>query len=229
MSASNPAPLNPVVQAEDVRRDGLEAHVGPLPLVLEIGFGRADLLIALGLARPGCHLLGVEVSRKRVEKAGRRLIRHGVQSVRLVHAPAEYLLARVLPPASIGECWINCPDPWPKKRHHRRRLIQPQVIRPLGRVLRPGADLHISTDHVGYAEWISKAMAEVPIFRNLHAPEPWSGKPPDRPVTAYEAEWIAEGRRILYFDYVREPGPVPEPREAEVRSDRPARGTLVQP
>ena len=69
MSASNPAPLNPVVQAEDVRRDGLEAHVGPLPLVLEIGFGRADLLIALGLARPGCHLLGVEVSRKRVEKA----------------------------------------------------------------------------------------------------------------------------------------------------------------
>lgn len=204
MPDSSEPVLTPIVGAEQLRTSGLEACVGPPPVVLEIGFGRAELILELAAAYPERHFLGVEVSRKRVEKSGRRVTARSLRNAKLVHTPAEYLLERVLPDASIAECWINCPDPWPKKRHHRRRLVQPEFVEQLSRVLEPHAILHISTDHQGYAEWIHGVMSKAPGFRNLHAPAPRSETRPLRPETAYEAEWIAEGRSIAYFDYVRE-------------------------
>jgi tRNA (guanine-N7-)-methyltransferase len=198
--------LAPILEAEQLRERGLEDCVGASPVVIEIGFGRAELIMELAAAYPERRFLGVEVSRKRVEKSGRRVAKRQLRNVRLVHAPAEYLLERVLPDASIAECWINCPDPWPKRRHHKRRLVRAEFVLRLARVLELGALLHISTDHRGYAEWIHGVMSELPGFRNLHAPEPWSDSRPARPETAYEAEWIAEGRSIAYFDYVREGG-----------------------
>ena len=204
MPDSSEPVLTPIVGAEQLRTRGLEACVGPPPVVLEIGFGRAELILELAAAYPERHFLGVEVSRKRVEKSGRRVTARSLRNVKLVHTPAEYLLERVLPDASIAECWINCPDPWPKKRHHRRRLVQPEFVEQLSRVLEPHATLHISTDHQGYAEWIHGVMSKAPGFRNQHAPAPRSETRPPRPETAYEAEWIAEGRSIAYFDYVRE-------------------------
>ena len=201
MSGSRPASLTPVLEAEELRERGLETCVGVPPIVLEIGFGRADFLMALADAEPTRQFLGVEISRKRVEKAGRRVMRRELANVHLIKAPAEYLLERVLPEESVGECWINCPDPWPKKRHHRRRLLNGEFLSRLGRGMFPGSALHISTDHQGYAEWIHDALSKADGFHNLHAPEPWSKQCPRRPQTAYEAEWVAEGRTIVYFDY----------------------------
>ncbi len=206
MSGSSAPELTPVLGTEELRLRGLEACVGQEPVVLELGFGRADLLLELAAAHPERRFLGVEVSRKRVEKSARRVARRALRNVKLVHAPAEYVLERVLPQASIAECWLNCPDPWPKKRHYRRRLVNPEFALRMARVLEPGAVLHISTDHSGYAEWIHEVMSKAPGFRNLHAPAPLSARPPARPETAYESEWIAEGRRIVYFDYAREAG-----------------------
>jgi tRNA (guanine-N7-)-methyltransferase len=198
---SDPASLTPVIEAEDLRARGLEACLGVPAIVLEIGFGRADFLMALADGEPKRHFLGVEISRKRVEKAGRRVRRRELSNVHLIRAPAEYLLARVLPEASVEACWINCPDPWPKKRHHRRRLLNGEFLDRLGRVMLPGSALHISTDHQGYAEWIHDVLSKADGFYNLHAPQPWSSQSPKRPQTAYEAEWLAEGRTIVYFDY----------------------------
>ena len=205
MSDSNLPALEPLLEAEALRELGLEKCVGAPPIVLEIGFGRAELIMDLAEARRERGFLGVEVSRKRVEKAGRRVARRGLANVRLVHAPAEYLLERVLPPECVDECWICCPDPWPKKRHHRRRLISPAFLTRLTRALAPAARLHVSTDHPGYREWIAEALAPCPGLENLHAPQPWSLEPPERPQTAYEAEWRAEGRSIVYFDYRKQP------------------------
>lgn len=198
---SHLALLSPRVEAEELRERGLGLWLGPGPYALEIGFGRGELLIALAREHPGRTYLGVEVSRKRVEKVERRVQRAELANVKLVHAPAEYLLERVLPEASIAECWINCPDPWPKKRHHRRRFFQPSVIARLARTLSPGALLHVSTDHAEYAEWIHQAMSTCAELDNLWAPEAWSSTPPARPRTAYEQEWFAEGRSLHYFDY----------------------------
>jgi len=204
VSDSGSPGLKPVLEAEELLLRGVAACVGPPPVVLEIGFGRADLILELARSQPERCFLGVEVSRKRVEKSARRVIGAGLTNVKLVHAPAEYLLERVLPEASIAECWINCPDPWPKKRHHRRRLVTPEFTLGMARVMVPDAVLHISTDHAGYSEWMHEVMAKAPGFRNLHAPAAMSMCRPQRPETAYEAEWIAEGREIVYFDYLRE-------------------------
>ena len=181
-----------------------ELGVGALARVaLEIGFGGAELLLALAERDPETVFIGVEVSRKRVAKAARRAARLGLANVRLVNAPAQYVLERVLPPASIAECWINCPDPWPKRRHSHRRLFQGELLDRLTAVLAPGARLHASTDDPAYALWIHKLISAAPGLENLCAPEPWSKQPPDRPATAYEVEWLAVGRELVYFEYRR--------------------------
>ena len=193
-----------LVEAEALRERGLLEVVGAPPVVLEIGFGRAELLMEFAPARPECTFLGVEVSRKRADKAARRIRRAGIENVRVVHATAEYLLERALPERALAEVWINFPDPWPKKRHHKRRLIRPEVVPWLVRALEPGARLHLATDHPGYAEQIAEVLAAAPALSNLHAPERWSTVAPERRRTAYEEEFLAEGRPIAYFEYQRE-------------------------
>ena len=188
-----------IVSSEELRERCLAARV-----VLEFGFGRGELLLDLAEAEPARAFVGVEISRKRVEKVAKRAEKRGLANVWLLHAPAEYALERVLPPGCVEECWINCPDPWPKKRHWRRRLIQPLLLERLAAALAPGALLHIATDHVGYRDWIADVMAGQSAFVSLHA-APWSESRPARRETAYEAEWRAEGRTLSYFDYRRAP------------------------
>ncbi len=199
--APGPPSPDPCLEAEQLRVLGVERCVGLPPIVLEIGFGRAELILGLAAESPERSFLGIEVSRKRVAKAARRSLRQELRNIRLVHSSAEYVIERALPEGCVGECWINCPDPWPKKRHHRRRLIQPDFLSTLARVLAGDGLLHISTDHRGYAEWIATALPRASELANLHAPKPWSDKRPDRSETAYEAEWREEGRAIVYFDY----------------------------
>jgi tRNA (guanine-N7-)-methyltransferase len=197
--------LAPIVSGEELRERGPSEVLGAARLVLELGFGRGELLLDLAEASPQRAFLGVEISRKRVEKVARRAEKRGIANVFLLHAPAEYALDRVLPPRCVEECWINCPDPWPKKRHWRRRLVQAPLVALLARALAPGALLHVSTDHPGYRDWIADVMAQQTDFANQHAPAPWSDLPPERRETAYEAEWRAEGRTMAYFDYRRSP------------------------
>jgi tRNA (guanine-N7-)-methyltransferase len=198
------ASFDPVLEPEALQGGDLELRLGPAPRVLEIGFGRGELLLASASEQPGRCFLGVEVSRKRVEKMARRVVRAQVRNLRLVRARAEELLERVLPDAAFAVCWVHCPDPWPKKRHHRRRFFQPSAVAGLARVLEPGALLHVSTDHLEYARWIAEVLAAAPELENLCAPEPWtSQRPAERGATAYESEWLAEGRALVYFRYRR--------------------------
>jgi tRNA (guanine-N7-)-methyltransferase len=174
----------------------------PLALVLDVGFGRGELLQELARAAPERAYLGIEHSGKRVLKMTRRLARSEIENVRLVQAAAEAALA-ALAPGSVAGAWINFPDPWPKKRHHRRRLIQPEFVRALALRLAPGAFLEVATDHEEYAEWIHAVLAAEPLLLNRCAPLPLRREPPERPATAYELEWRAQGRPAHYFSYAR--------------------------
>jgi tRNA (guanine-N7-)-methyltransferase len=202
VSDPHPAPL---VEGEPLRSLGLEGLLGRPSAVLELGFGRGELLMDLAEANPETRFLGVEVSRIRVLKVARRIERRGLTNCFVLHAPAEYALERLLTPGSVSECWICCPDPWPKKRHHKRRLIQPPLLERLHRALAPGAILHVSTDDPGYTEWMAAVFARCEGFENLHAPDPFSRQRPARRATAYEEEWVGKGREIAYFDYRRAP------------------------
>ncbi|MGH0038101.1 MAG: tRNA (guanosine(46)-N7)-methyltransferase TrmB [Myxococcota bacterium] len=175
----------------------------PKGLVVEIGFGRGEFLVHLAERDPGQACLGIELSRKRVLKMARRLARMEHTNVRLIEGRGEEVAAEALPEGSVSEFWINFPDPWPKKRHARRRLVQPALIRTLATRLEPGGRLFLATDHVAYAEQMHAALASVELLENAYAPAPWLPEVSDRPRTAYELEWRAEGRPLHFFAYRR--------------------------
>jgi tRNA (guanine-N7-)-methyltransferase len=175
----------------------------PLPLTLEIGFGRGEFLLAQAEAAPEAPFVGVEVSGKRALKMARRLARTTLRNVRIAHATAQEVVAETLPDESLACVWINYPDPWPKKRHFKRRLIQPEFARLLAHRLVPGGVLRIATDHPGYAEWIHEVLSATPGLVNSYAPDPFRSDVPGRMATAYELEWRAEGRTLHYFESVR--------------------------
>jgi tRNA (guanine-N7-)-methyltransferase len=199
------------VAPEDLAGPGLEklfapALEPPLRLAVDLGFGRGELLLDLAAADPGGAYLGVEYSFKRVLKLARRLSRTQLRNLRLVCATAEAIVGDRLGDGSVSAFWINFPDPWPKKRHHRRRLIQPAFVHRLARRLEPGGLLHVATDHTGYAEAIAEVLAGEPLLENLAAPAAWRGEPPARCATAYELEWRAQGRECRYFTHRRVAG-----------------------
>jgi tRNA (guanine-N7-)-methyltransferase len=196
----------------DLQEKGLEAIFAPdVPepsaVVVEIGFGRGEFLRHLAAAAPGVAHLGVEVSAKRVLKMARRLARSPEEgNIRLIQGTAEVVVREVLGEGVVAAFWINFPDPWPKARHHRRRLLQAPFVRQLARRLRPGGSLDIATDHVGYAEAIDAVLHAEPLLANAFAPAPFHRDVPGRLATAYELEWRREGRPLHFFSYRRVDG-----------------------
>jgi len=175
-----------------------------LPLVVEIGFGRGEFLADLAARAPQQCFVGIDYSAKRALKLARRLARGELQNVRLLGAAAQEAVTRAIPDASVRCFWINFPDPWPKKRHFKRRLITPAFARELVRCLEPGAAVEVATDHPGYADWIHQVLSGTPGLENDHAPQPWRATPEaGRMPTAYELEWRALGHAFHFFRYRR--------------------------
>lgn len=198
------------VTPEDVRAKGWEGlfpELGrPLRMVLEIGFGRGEFLLDLAARAPAVAHVGVEVSWKRVLKMARRLARTELANVRLLQGLAQERVAEAIAPGSLEAVWVNFPDPWPKKRHHGRRLVQGPVVAMLAERLRPGGVLHLATDDVGYAAQIDAVLGAEPRLANVFAPARWLAEVPGRTPTAYEREWRAEGRPLHFWAYRRREG-----------------------
>jgi tRNA (guanine-N7-)-methyltransferase len=196
------------VAPDEVLEKGWEALFAPalpapLRLVVEIGFGRGEFLLDQAAREPASAFLGVDVSRKRVLKLARRLARTELANVRLVAARGEAVVDELLAPGSVVTFWVNFSDPWPKKRHHRRRLIQPAFVHALATRLAPGGTLHVATDEPGYAEWIDQVLPGEPLLGNAHAPAPHLREAPGRMQTAYEREWRERGRVPFFWTYRR--------------------------
>ena len=195
------------VTLADVRAKGFPALFAPdaaepLRLVVEIGFGRGEYLRALAAAAPEVAHVGVDLSHRRVLKMARRIARTDERNIRLIEASAQELVRDALEAASLETCWINFPDPWPKKRHKRRRLIQAGFVAALARRLVPGGELHAATDHAEYAAQIDAVLAAEPLLENTLA-APFVSEVPGRLRTAYEEMWRAEGRALHFFRYRR--------------------------
>jgi len=206
------------VRPEDVAARGWDALFPPelprpLRLGVDVGFGRGEFLLERARRDPEGAYVGLEVSFKRVLKMARRVARTDLRNLRIVEGPAEALLPELFAPEQVAVFWIHFPDPWPKKRHHRRRLVQPDLVRELARRLRPGGSVHVATDHAGYAEQIDEVLSAEPLLENAYAPARFlpdltdsdltDSDLPEREPTAYEAEWRAEGRPLHFFRYRR--------------------------
>lgn len=170
------------------------------PVTLEIGFGMGDALAALAARHRERDFLGIEVHRPGVGRLLARLAEAGLENVRVSVADAKEVLEQRLPDSSLDAVLIYFPDPWPKKRHHKRRLVQPEFAALLRRKLRMGGELHLATDWEDYAHHMLAVLDAAEGFENLAGPGGFSERG-ERPLTKFEArgERLGHGVWDLHF------------------------------
>jgi len=169
---------------------------------LEIGFGGGEHLAGQAARRPDILSIGAEPFLNGVASALRHIDNQALANVRLHCGDAREVLA-VLPDASLDRVFVLFPDPWPKARHHKRRLIQPALIEDLGRVLKPGGRLRFATDWADYGDWTLERLLASPQFRWLaESADDWRVPPADHLTTRYETKRLGDCAP-LFLDFER--------------------------
>jgi tRNA (guanine-N7-)-methyltransferase len=183
-------------------------HLFPVPptaLWLEIGFGAGEHLAENAVAHPDVGFLGAEVFENGVVKLLAEVQRRELGNIRIFVDDARLLLA-ALPEACLDRVFILFPDPWPKARHHKRRMVSPETLDQLARTMQDGAELRLATDDVGYLRAMLERVPVHPDFEWLaRAPADWLQRPPDWPATRYEAKAVAAGRIPHFLRCTRRP------------------------
>ena len=192
------APAEP----EGVPRDFDAAFGRSAPRVLEIGFGNGEALRFGAAQDPGRDFIGIEVHAPGVGRLLNGLEADGLGNVRVYHHDAVEVLADEIADASLDEVRIYFPDPWHKKRHRKRRLVQPAFAALLARKLAPGGRLHLATDWQDYAEQMWDVLDAEPGLRNRAGPRGHVPRPPWRPQTHFEARGLKLGHGVwdLLYD-----------------------------
>jgi tRNA (guanine-N7-)-methyltransferase len=177
---------------------GLEQAFGrTAPKILEIGFGMGETTAAIALAHPQNDYLGIEVHTPGVGALLKQLDAQDIANVRIIQHDAVEVLTHMIVPASLAGVHIFFPDPWPKKRHHKRRLIQPPLVHLLAGKLQPGGYLHAATDWHEYAEQILAVCAAEPQLANTTVTaDGFAPRPDYRPLTKFENRGLQLGHGV---------------------------------
>lgn len=175
------------------------------PCTLEIGFGNGENLLALAHAHAERDYLGIEVHRPGVGRLLLALEERQLANVRVICHDAVEVLERQIAPASLAEILVLFPDPWPKKRHHKRRLIQAPFTELLARALEPGGRLHVATDWQPYALEMLAVLEAAPGLRNLAGPGGFAARPPERSPTRFEQRGTRLGHAVWDLAFARAP------------------------
>jgi tRNA (guanine-N7-)-methyltransferase len=178
------------------------------PLVLEIGCGTGVSTLAMAAAEPDLDVIAVEVYKRGLAQLLNGIDRDGLTNVRLIRGDGVDVLEHLLEPSSLTGVRVFFPDPWPKARHHKRRLLQPATVALIADRLKPGGILHAATDHPGYAEQIGEVGDAEPRLRRLSsdAITGTDGELPisvQRPVTKYEDKAQRAGSAVAEFLWER--------------------------
>jgi tRNA (guanine-N7-)-methyltransferase len=164
------------------------------PKILEIGFGMGETTADIAARHPGNDYLGIEVHTPGVGGLLKRIAGLGLTNVRVIQHDAVEVIEHMIPPASLDGVHVFFPDPWPKKRHHKRRLIQPAFVSLLAARMKPGAYLHVATDWEDYALWILETLSGEPELRNTA--EAFVPRPGHRPLTKFESRGLKLGHGV---------------------------------
>lgn len=175
------------------------------PLVLEIGFGMGDALAMMAAADPARNYVGIEVHRPGVGHLLARLEREQLANVRVICADAAEVLQCHIADGSLDAALVFFPDPWPKKRHHKRRLVQAPFVDLLGRKLRPGGVLHLATDWEAYAQQMLEVVSQDQQFTNRAGQGHYAPRPEYRPLTKFEQRGQRLGHGIWDLIFERCP------------------------
>ncbi len=166
----------------------------PAPKILEIGSGMGETTAAIAAAHPGNDYLAVEVHAPGVGSLLARVAAAGLANVRVIQHDAVEVVERMIAPGALDGVHAFFPDPWPKKRHHKRRLIQPSFVALLASRMKPGAYLHVATDWEDYAAQVLEVLSGEPLLANTAAQ--YAPRPDHRPLTKFENRGLKLGHGV---------------------------------
>lgn len=164
------------------------------PKILEIGFGMGETTARIAANHPQNDYLGIEVHTPGVGSLLKRAAELGLTNIRVIQHDAAEIIESMIRPASLNGVHVFFPDPWPKKRHHKRRLLQPPFVRLLAARMKPGAYLHVATDWEDYAKQILEVLSAEPLLGNTA--DSFAPRPEWRPQTKFEARGLRLGHRV---------------------------------
>jgi tRNA (guanine-N7-)-methyltransferase len=170
---------------------------------MEIGSGMGESTAALAAAAPDRDHLAVEVYQPGLGQLLMRIREQGLTNLRLLRGDAVRVLTAYLEPGTLAGIRVYFPDPWPKRKHHKRRLIQPEFVALAASRLHPGGTLHLATDWAHYAAQMYEVCEGEPTLRNTAADGGWSPRPDWRPLTKFEQRARIEGREVRDLIYRR--------------------------
>lgn len=173
------------------------------PVWMEIGFGNGDVLLSLAENNPGVNILGAEVHESGIGHALIGVEAKQLNNVKLIQHDAMEVLENMLPAACLDKVLLFFPDPWHKKRHHKRRIVQSDFLDAVAKVLKPGGILHCATDWADYGEWMIEHLEKHPEFANCTGPGQPSERPEWRPITRFERRGHRLGHSVIDLLYRR--------------------------
>lgn len=186
-------PLDRLLERMAPAPRGADAGSGDAGWELEIGFGKGRYLLRRARESPRRRFLGIEIAARYFGIMVDRARRRGLGNVLALRGEALYALSAVLPRGFADVVHVYHPDPWPKARHHKRRLFDPETVDLVLGTMRPGATLYFATDHLDYGELVVEILERHPALTVCRLNGPW----PDGPRTNYEDKYMEEGRQIL--------------------------------
>lgn len=166
------------------------------PVTLEIGFGNGDSLAQMAAAAPERDFIGIEVHTPGVGHLLKLIGDQGLQNVRVMNTDAVEILQQRIPVHSLDRVQLFFPDPWHKKKHHKRRIVQLPFVSLLASRLQTGGVFHMATDWENYAEYMADVMQTSPDFVNLASQPPYSPRPDTRPLTKFENRGLKLGHGV---------------------------------
>lgn len=171
------------------------------PLRIEVGVGNSPFLIEVASREPNYNYLGLEYSHKRVVKFLRKVEVAGLDNIRMLHLNSDRLFSDYITPGSVEHLFVNFPDPWPKRRHSKKRFIAAGRLRVAASLLQCGGGFSLRTDAKDYALEALEALEANEDLENCFQPGTWAPQPLYPFETPYETRFIAQGLQIYYFEY----------------------------
>ena len=173
------------------------------PLALEIGCGTGHFVLEQARKQPDMNFLAIDIYNKGCLKTCAKVDEAGLQNVRVMRVEARWLMEKGLQRESLAAVYINCPDPWPKKRHRRRRLVNQDFLAALAHYLVPSGDFFFSTDFDNYAEDVAEQIRNLPGYRNMLQSD-WVHDLHGYPISKYMQRFLDKGQHIYFIHYQRD-------------------------
>lgn len=196
-----------------------ELFDSPQPLNLEIGCGIGDFVVQLAERNPQQNYIAIDIFNRGCDQTSRRIDDAELSNVRVLRTEARSLLLRHVKAKSLRAIYINCPDPWPKKRHRKRRLVNSDFLKVALYYLEEGGDFNFSTDFVDYGVEVGQMLLAEPGFDNCHAAT-YVHDLGDYPISKYMRRFLDLGQPIYYSHYQRQAGYVATPPPTPVKGFR---------